>query len=403
MAAALKRLTAITNQLTATAASAAMNLTGSEVSAAGDAKDTKTAAAGSLVPAAAPQSTRSDHINQKNGGLQIAKALLEQRVKVVYTLTGGHIAPMLVGCNQVGIRVVDVRDEVTTCFAADATARMTGVPGVAMVTAGPGLTNTITAVKNAQLAESPIVVFGGATAMILKGRGALQDIDQLALMKPHCKLMISIRTVRDIIPSIRKAFRVAQEGVPGPVFLETPIEILWPEALFTEMIGGSMGDKKKKEEPFKLNMASVMAAAQKLYLQRYAKNVFRDGLKEIPPLSCVTVPPQLPNPASITAVHAMLLKAQRPVIVVGSQAIRASTCFIVCGMSLCLTVATPQLIICLFVCFWVRCCCSGCDCPGISDRVIRCAGVSVRYGSWFDGSRSPPAHASQAWCVFGKS
>ncbi len=135
--------------------------------AAAAAADTKT---GSLVPAPAPQSKRTDHVNQRNGGLQIAKALLEQRVKYVFTLTGGklqtelfaldgiivlspltlrawslviccqtgHIAPMLVGCNAVGIRVVDVRDEVTTCFAADAAARITGVPGVAMVTAGPG-------------------------------------------------------------------------------------------------------------------------------------------------------------------------------------------------------------------------------------------------------------------------
>jgi hypothetical protein len=99
------------------------------------------------------------------------------------------------------------------------------------VTAGPGLTNTITAVKNAQMAQSPIVVFAGATAIILKGRGSLQDIDQFALvrrashfllpnwacllfvqMKPHVKKMWSIKQVRDIIPTIREAFKVAHEG-----------------------------------------------------------------------------------------------------------------------------------------------------------------------------------------------
>lgn len=91
------------------------------------------------------------------------------------------LAPILVGCKAEGIKVIDVRDEVSAVFAADATSRLTGIPGVAIVTAGPGLTNTITAVKNAQMAESPILVIGGATAMILKGRGALQDIDQKAL------------------------------------------------------------------------------------------------------------------------------------------------------------------------------------------------------------------------------
>ncbi len=63
-------------------------------------------------------------------------------------------------------------------------------------------------------------------------------------LQPHVKLCISIKTVRDIIPSIRRAFRVAQEGVPGPVFIETPIEILWPESLFMEMIGAGAGASK---------------------------------------------------------------------------------------------------------------------------------------------------------------
>ena len=78
-----------------------------------------------------------------------------------------------------------------------------------------GLTNTLTAVKNAQLAQSPLLVFAGATAMILKGRGSLQDIDQLALMQSAVKASWTIASVRDIIPTIRRAFRVAQEGVPG--------------------------------------------------------------------------------------------------------------------------------------------------------------------------------------------
>lgn len=97
------------------------------------------------------------------GGFLIAKVLLSEGVKCIFTLTGGHISPMLVGCNKLGIKVIDVRDEVTTVFAADAVGRLTGKPGIAMVTAGPGLTNTITAVKNAQMAESPCIVFGGAS------------------------------------------------------------------------------------------------------------------------------------------------------------------------------------------------------------------------------------------------
>ena len=109
----------------------------------------------------------------------MAKVLVNHGVKNIFCLSGGHIAPVLTASEKLGIRVVDTRHEVTAVFAADATARISGIPGVAVVTAGPGVTNTVTAVKNAQMAESPILVSGGAAATLLKGRGALQDIDQL--------------------------------------------------------------------------------------------------------------------------------------------------------------------------------------------------------------------------------
>ena len=80
-----------------------------------------------------------------HGGDLVAQALQAHGVRFVFTLTGGHIAPVLVGCHQRGIRVIDTRHEATAVFAADAVARLTGIPGVAVVTAGPGVTNTITA------------------------------------------------------------------------------------------------------------------------------------------------------------------------------------------------------------------------------------------------------------------
>ena len=97
-----------------------------------------------------------------NGGEIIGRALQAHGVQFLFTLCGGHISPILKGAKDLGIRVVDTRHEATAVFAADATARLTGIPGVAAVTAGPGVTNTITAVKNAQLAQSPVVLLGGA-------------------------------------------------------------------------------------------------------------------------------------------------------------------------------------------------------------------------------------------------
>ncbi len=177
-----------------------------------------------------------------NGGEEVAATLEAHGVRFLFTLCGGHISPILVGAKQRGLRVVDVRHEATAVFAADAVARLTGIPGVAAVTAGPGCTNTLTAVKNAQLAQSPIVVLGGATGTILKGRGALQDIDQIALFGPHVKWAVSVRRVRDLGPTLNKAFHRAQEGVPGPVFVECPVDLLYDEALVREMYGAKTGE-----------------------------------------------------------------------------------------------------------------------------------------------------------------
>src|SRR5487761_2566822 len=130
-----------------------------------------------------------------HGGDRVAAALAAQGVRFVFTLCGGHISPILTASRARGIRIVDVRDEATAVFAADAVARLTGVPGVAAVTAGPGLANPITALKTAQLAQSPVILLGGAAPTALQGRGALQDIDQRPLMEPHVKLFTKILRV----------------------------------------------------------------------------------------------------------------------------------------------------------------------------------------------------------------
>eukprot|EP00941_MAST-03F_sp_MAST-3F-sp1_P003898 g3898.t1 len=166
--------------------------------------------------------------SERHGGELVARVLQSHGVKFLFTLVGGHISPLLAESKSRGIRVIDVRHEVNAVFAADAVARLTGVVGVAAVTAGPGVTNTVTAVKNAQMAQSPLVLLGGAAATLLKGRGALQDIDQLILFQGVCKATYTVSRVRDIVPTLKEAFQVAKSGVPGPVFVELPIDTLYP-------------------------------------------------------------------------------------------------------------------------------------------------------------------------------
>ncbi len=244
-----------------------------------------------------------------NGGEIIAQVLEKHGVPFLFTLCGGHISPILVGCKQRGIRVIDVRHEVTAVFAADAVARLSGVPGVAAVTAGPGLTNTITAVKNAQLAQSPVVVLGGATATALRGRGALQDIDQIALMKPHVKWCVSVKRVKDLAPVLSKALRIAAAGVPGPVFVECPVDLLYDEPVIREWYGLKSSSGK-----------SLADKAVRRYLDFHVNRLFA-GQAVLPEHDIALPAAPEPDRGKVRRAAARIAGAERPLLLIGSQAL----------------------------------------------------------------------------------
>src|SRR5688572_23945816 len=212
----------------------------------------------------------------QHGGDLIADVLARHGVTHLFTLCGGHISPILTGCQGRGIKVVDVRDEGNAVFAADAVARMTGVIGVAAVTAGPGVTNTVTALKNAQMAQTPLLLLGGATATLLKGRGSLQDIDQLSLMKPLTKWATTVKSVPALRPTIERAIATATTGVPGPVFVEVPVDLLYPEAIVRQWYEKEAGLGKAK---------GLTAKALELYIRGHLYRQFR-----APAFPDVTIP-----------------------------------------------------------------------------------------------------------------
>ncbi len=244
-----------------------------------------------------------------HGGDLIAEVLERQGVKFLFTLCGGHISSILTGAKARGIRVIDTRHEATAVFAADAVARLSGVPGVAAVTAGPGLTNTITAVKNAQLAQSPLVLLGGATATVLRGRGALQDIDQMALLAPHVKFAEAVTRVKDLVPTLERAFAVAQSGVPGPAFVECPVDLLYDEATVREMIGAKSASSAK----------SLPDMAIQLYLRAHMARVFA-GSKQARAHAPMPREVLAPFPSAAERAAATLHDARHPLVLVGSQA-----------------------------------------------------------------------------------
>mmetsp|Transcript_20416 Transcript_20416/g.57502 ORF Transcript_20416/g.57502 Transcript_20416/m.57502 type:complete len:625 (+) Transcript_20416:217-2091(+) len=243
-----------------------------------------------------------------HGGDLVAKALKANGVRFVFTLSGGHISPILVGCRKEGVRVVDVRHEVNAVFAADAVSRTSDSIGVACLTAGPGLTNTITAVKNAQLAKSPLLILGGATATLLKGRGALQDIDQIALFRPHVKATRVVTAVREIVPMIHSSIFFARATPPGPVFVELPLDILYPEAMMA-----AFQDQMKQPD-------TIMGRLTSWYIQRHIRNMFeKETNVNLDPISDMI---HHPPPRTIVKVANLIARAERPVFVVGSQAVR---------------------------------------------------------------------------------
>src|ERR1700730_12840017 len=234
-----------------------------------------------------------------NGGDRIAIGLARQGVRFLFTLCGGHISPILVGAKRQGVRVGDVRAEASGVFAADAVSRLTGVPGVAAVTAGPGVTNTVTAIKNAQLAQSPVVVLGGATATMLKGRGALQDIDQMALVAPHVRGAVTAGAVRELAPLVGRAFRIARAEVPGPVFVECPVDLLYDEPLVREWYAaGTRG-------------GGLRGTALRLYVSRHLNKLFR-GAQAPPRPAPRPVPVPRPEARAVRRLAARVRRIGRP-------------------------------------------------------------------------------------------
>lgn len=244
-----------------------------------------------------------------HGGDRIASALKAQGVEVLFTLCGGHISPILTGAKACGMRVIDTRSEATAVFAADAAARLGGIPGVAAVTAGPGVTNAVTALKNAHLAQSPLVLLCGAAPTVLQGRGALQDIDQRGVVAPQVKRFTRVKRAADLVPAIEDAFALARSDVPGPVCVECPVDLLYSEASVREWYAQAAG--KGTALPDRL---------VRWHLEHHVDDMFAaPGAARRPHPTDLSL--TAPSASSLARAAAALAGAERPLLVVGSPAL----------------------------------------------------------------------------------
>lgn len=160
------------------------------------------------------------------GGDLFVKALKREGVKYIFTLCGGHISPIYNACINEEIEIIDVRHEQVAAHAAAGWARVTGEPGVAVVTAGPGVTDSVTGVAEAFIAGCPLIEFGGRAPLAEFEIGSLQDMDQVRLMEPITKWAKTVYEARRIPEYVSTAFRKAKSGTPGPVYLECPVDVL---------------------------------------------------------------------------------------------------------------------------------------------------------------------------------
>jgi acetolactate synthase-1/2/3 large subunit len=161
-----------------------------------------------------------------SGGHLVARALRAEGVDVIYTLCGGHIIDIYDGCADEGIKIVDVRHEQVAAHAADAHARVTGRPGCAVVTAGPGTTDAVTGVANALRAESPMLLIGGQGALSQHKMGSLQDLPHVEMLTPITKFAATVPSTERVADLVSAAFRECFHGAPGPSYLEIPRDVL---------------------------------------------------------------------------------------------------------------------------------------------------------------------------------
>ena len=220
-----------------------------------------------------------DSLSGHSGDLAVAVARAHG-VETMFTLSGAHVFPMYDGAVKAEppMRLLDVRHEQTAAFAAEATGKLTRVPGLAVLTAGPGVTNGLSAVAQAQFAGSPMVVVGGRAPAARWGSGSLQEIDQPPILAPITKQARTLHTADDVLQGVHDAFVAAGSPHRGPTFVDIPLDEFFNNA------SGPLptGTRTRGDEPDGdaiTEIAELLAAASRPVLI-LGTDVWADGAEE---------------------------------------------------------------------------------------------------------------------------
>src|SRR5215217_1879124 len=171
-----------------------------------------------------------DAQTRMHGGRLVAKRLRAHGVTKLFTLSGGHLFSIYDGCREEGIDIVDVRHEQSAAFAAEGWAKATREPGVCALTAGPGVTNGMSALASALMNASPMLALGGRAPAARWGMGSLQEIDHVPFVAPVTKLARTAQATADIPGLVDEALAAAVEPPSGPTFIDFPMDQVFMEA-----------------------------------------------------------------------------------------------------------------------------------------------------------------------------
>jgi acetolactate synthase-1/2/3 large subunit len=198
-----------------------------------------------------------------HAGEQAIAAISAYGTDVMFTLNGGHIWPLYDAARNQGLRVVDTRHEQAATFAAEAYAKLTRRPGFAALTAGPGITNGVSAVTSAYFNGSPLVVMGGRAPQGRWGAGSLQELDHVPIMQSVTKLAATVTDPEQAGQMVHEAVRVAIEPHRGPTFLDFPLDVFGPSSGEVPDVGPRDGRGVDPDEDAVAELASLIAQAER--------------------------------------------------------------------------------------------------------------------------------------------
>jgi len=197
-----------------------------------------------------------------HGGQLALAALKPFGVTELFTLSGGHVFPLYDAAQADGVKIIDVRHEQSAVFGAEAVAKLRRKPGLAVLTAGPGVTNGISGITSAYFNAAPVIVLGGRAPQYRWGAGSLQEIDHVPLVAPVTKHAATVTATNDVAPALREAAITALRPHRGPVFLDFPLDVIYDKG--SAILPADAGvDTIEPDQDEVAKAAALLAAAQR--------------------------------------------------------------------------------------------------------------------------------------------